>query len=124
VLSKKTQANKGPDMSDDYWIEHAEIALSEAGLPAATAEQLQAIAGVIESAHEFYGQAMGHDVASANWYAQQRRETQALEKRLTDERAKVTCQTCKGTGREVSYGPYHSSDSECHKCRGEGRHAP
>lgn len=58
----------------DYWVEHAEIALSEAGLPAATPDQLQTIAGVIESAHEFYGQSMGHDVASVNFRAEQERQ--------------------------------------------------
>ena len=61
----------------DYWIEHAEIALLEAGLPQATPEQLEAIAGVIESAHEFYGQNMGNDVASANLRAEQERQQKA-----------------------------------------------
>lgn len=61
----------------DYWIEHAEIALSEAGLPPATRDQLEAIAGVIESAHEFYGQSMGHDVASVNLRAEQERQQRA-----------------------------------------------
>jgi DnaJ-class molecular chaperone len=106
----------------DYWIEHAEIALNEAGLPKATDEQLEAIAGVIESAHEFYGQAMGHDVASANFKSEEKRRAEEAETKLERERSKVMCRSCKGTGREVVHGPYHSSDSECFKCRGSGRH--
>lgn len=40
----------------DYWTEHAEIAMSEAGIENVSSSQLDIIAGVIESAHEFYGQ--------------------------------------------------------------------
>lgn len=58
----------------DYWLEHAEIALSEAGLPSATKDQLQVIAGVIESAHDFYGQSMGHDVSNRNFHAEKERQ--------------------------------------------------
>lgn len=74
----------------DYWIEHAEIALAEANLPPATAEQLAAIAGVMESAHEFYGQSMGHDVASANLRGEQERQRKAeiaeADRRVKQER--------------------------------------
>lgn len=61
----------------DYWEDHAEIALSEAGLPPATKEQIEIIAGVIESAHEHYGQNMGHDVANVNLRAEQERQRKA-----------------------------------------------
>jgi uridine phosphorylase len=57
----------------DYWKEHAEIALAEAGLPEATDAQLDAMAGVIESAHEFYGQYSGHDVTTDNFHAEKER---------------------------------------------------
>jgi uridine phosphorylase len=65
----------------EYWLEHAGIAMDEAGL-SATQNQLAAIAGVIESAHEFYGQTMGHDVASANWVGEQKRQHAAEIKAL------------------------------------------
>ena len=106
----------------DYWREHAEIALSEAGLPSATDEQLDAIAGVIESAHEFYGQNMGHDVATANFKGEQQRLMDNLARQLQEERDKVICGTCNGGGEIVTHGPYHSSSSQCWKCNGDGRH--
>jgi uridine phosphorylase len=64
----------------DYWKEHAEIALEEAGLPSATEAQIDAIAGVIESAHEFYGQNSGNDVATSNFHAEKdRKHSEALK---------------------------------------------
>ena len=109
-------------MGDDYWLEHAEIALSEAGLLPASEEQLAAIAGVIESAHEFYGQFMGYDIASSNFKSDEIRRAEKAEAALERERNKVTCRVCNGSGQEVTSGPYHSSTSECWKCRGDGRH--
>lgn len=70
----------------DYWREHAEIAMSEAGITGATDEQLNAIAGVIESAHDFYGQAMGYDVASSNLKAAQERAHQDALRRVEQEK--------------------------------------
>lgn len=58
----------------EYWIEHADIAINEAGIKGVTPEQLDTIAGVIESAHEFYGQASGDDVANSNFAAHKERE--------------------------------------------------
>lgn len=81
----------------DYWKEHAEIAIDEAGLTA-TEDQIDTIAGVIESAHEFYGRAMGHDVASANYHAQQRSELAKAQRELEQEKQKVLCRECKGGG--------------------------
>ncbi len=65
----------------DYWIEHADIALNEAGIQDATEAQKEIIAGVIESAHDFYGQAQGHDIASDNFKAGEERQR---KKALTD----------------------------------------
>lgn len=96
-------------MGGDYWTEHAEIAVSEAGI-VATSEQLEIIAGVIESAHEFYGQSMGHDVASQNFRAAEISETERLQRELQKEREKIACKTCNGRGRIVTQGPCHSSD--------------
>ena len=66
----------------EYWREHAEIAADEAGLTDLSDAQLDAIAGVIESAHEFYGQSHGHDVASANFYAEKERAHEATIREL------------------------------------------
>ena len=108
----------------EYWLEHAAIAMDEAGLTA-TPEQLDAIAGVIESAHDFYGQAMGQDVASANWHADNERKIRDFAKELRREKDKIFCKECGGNGRIVmGCGLSHTSDSECFKCRGEGRHDP
>lgn len=105
----------------DYWEDHAEIAVNEAGLTA-TPEQISVIAGVIESAHEFYGQMHGHDVASANFHGEQRREIERLQREVAKEKSKVTCKTCGGNGWITTQGPYHSSTSQCWKCNGDGRH--
>lgn len=71
----------------DYWKEHADIAMSEAGLTATDA-QLDTIAGVIESAHDFYGQAMGHDVATSNFIGAQERERKDAIRQLEEENDK------------------------------------
>ncbi len=104
----------------DYWTEHAEIALDEAGLTA-TPKQIDTIAGVIESAHEFYGQSMGHDVASKNFQSAKDGEIRDLKKELDAERAKVVCSECWGKGWTTSHGPAHSSTSQCFRCKGDGR---
>lgn len=104
----------------DYWQEHAEIAMNEAKLTA-TDDQLDTIAGVIESAHEFYGQAMGHDVASANFKGTQEREVADLKRALEAERRKGVCPECRGRGWITTSGEVRSSTSQCWKCHGDGR---
>jgi len=79
-------AEKG-DMTMDYWTEHADIAISEAGLTA-TKAQLDIIAGVIEGAHDHYGQAMGHDVATSNFVGAQERERKDALRQLEEEKDK------------------------------------
>lgn len=106
----------------EYWLEHAEIAMDEAKLDA-TPEQLDTIAGVIESAHEFYSQSMGHDVATANWQGARGREIEDLKKAVQRERDKVTCSECTN-GRIITYYLNRRSDSQCWKCNGDGRVDP
>lgn len=43
---------------------------------------------------------------------------------LRAEQEKVICRVCNGHGRITSQGPYHSSNSQCHKCNGDGKHKP
>jgi hypothetical protein len=51
-------------------------------------------------------------------------ENARLERALKVERDKVGCLVCFGRGRIKTQGPYHSSNSQCWKCHGEGKHAP
>lgn len=103
----------------NYWRECIAEAFEDAGI-IATAEQIDTVAGWVEGAHENYGMAHGHD-AIPNPLAL---ENDRLTRELKTERSKVLCAECKGRGRIITHGPYHSSDSECYRCRGEGRHAP
>lgn len=107
-------------MSDDYWTEHAEIAMDEAKL-SASPEQIQAIAGVIESAHEFFGQSMGHDVANRNWHESKEQEVKDLKQELLAERNKTVCKECRGKGWIIENFLERSSTSTCWKCHGDGR---
>jgi hypothetical protein len=104
---------------DDYWRECVEIALSEAGVTA-TPEQIKEIAWGVQGGAENIGQAFYTPSASDRYSG----EIDRLKRELRAERDKVICETCKGRGRLISYGPYHSSDSQCYKCSGEGRHKP
>lgn len=101
----------------DYWEECISIALEECGL-SATKEQINDIAGAVEGAHENYGMAFGYD-AIPNPLQEENRKLQA---EIKAERDKVICELCHGKGRIITPGPYHSSDSECPRCRGDGRH--
>lgn len=104
----------------EYWLEQAEIAMDEAKIKA-TPDQLDTIAGVIESAHEFYDQSMGHDVASANWHGENEREIKDLKAELHREREKTVCPECKGSRVTHTYGGTMMSTSSCWKCNGDGR---
>ena len=110
-------------MNADYWKEAVEIALEEAGVNA-SAEQIEQITGVIEGAHECYGQAFGHDIASRNLAASQRDEVTALQKKLAAEKEKITCKECNGEGWITTNFGSRSGTSQCWKCHGEGRVAP
>ena len=44
----------------DYWNECVAEALEDAGI-AATKEQIDTVAGWVETAHDYYGMAHGHD---------------------------------------------------------------
>lgn len=102
----------------DYWGECISEALEDAGLPA-TPEQISTIASWVEGAHENFRTAFGYD-AIPNPLTE---ENTKLKRELKREQDKIICAECKGEGRLINHGPYHSSDSECWKCRGEGRHS-
>lgn len=108
----------GYDRSD-YWREAVEIALSEAGV-VATPEQIKDIGGSMECSAENIGQAFYSPPAGEY----EESESARLRRELKIEREKVYCKQCNGHGRIITQGPYHSSDSQCFKCHGDGRHTP
>jgi DnaJ-class molecular chaperone len=44
-----------------------------------------------------------------------------IKKQLKIEREKVTCNACRGSGWIISACGTFESQSQCHKCRGEGK---
>ena len=103
-------------MSRDYWSECVAIALEDARVPATT-EQIELIAGAVESAHQNYGMAMGHDCIPNPLRA----ELDETKRKLELEQRKTVCRECDGHGSITTQGPYHSATSQCDVCRGEGK---
>ena len=101
----------------DYWIECISEALDEAGITA-TDDQICLVALWAEGAHDQYSMAYGHDCIPNPV----KLENEKLKKELKIEQEKILCKECNGLGRIITYGPVHSADTECSKCRGEGRH--
>ena len=99
-----------------YWEECVSEAFDDAKI-SATPDQIQTVAGWVAGAHENFSMAHGYDCIPNPLIEENRRISVALEK----ERNKTVCRECSGTGRIVCLGPYHSSDSECSYCRGEGK---
>lgn len=100
----------------NYWEECISQSLEEHGV-IATPEQISRISSDIEICHQNYGMVHGYDQIGDH----RDNEIKKLCDELSAERSKVTCPDCKGSGRNITYGPYHSSESECTRCRGEGR---
>jgi len=103
----------------NYWTECVACALDEAGIKA-TADQIETIAGMVEGAHENYRTYTGEDCIPSPVAM----ERDKLAKELEREKRLVQCPECVGRGRITSYGPHHSCDSECWKCRGDGKIDP
>lgn len=110
-------------MPASFWQICAEEALDEAGLTA-TEAQIAFMADAMESASEHWGQATGNDVASANWSAKRNREVAEARRELQEERDKVLCTRCGGSGKLTTSGGTMTCTSKCDKCDGHGRHAP
>ena len=103
----------------EYWKECISEALDEAGV-IATTEQITTIASIVEGSHENYGMAFGHDCIPNPL----RSENEKLKKKLRDEQDKILCEVCNGKGKLISYGGTFQAESQCWKCRGEGRYLP
>jgi hypothetical protein len=98
----------------NYWKECLSEALDSAGI-VATEEQLDAIAADIKIARDNYGLAFHTPENPLG------AENIRLAAELKAEREKKICDECGGRGRIITQGPYHSSDGQCWKCRGEGK---
>jgi len=101
----------------DYWQECIGEAFDDAGIMA-TKEQIENVAGWVESGHENYGMAFGHDCIPNPVDL----ENKELKKELKKEKDKILCDECKGKGIIISYGGTFQSTSQCNQCRGEGRY--
>lgn len=105
----------------DYWEECIREAFGEAKIEA-TDEQIEIVAGWVESSHECYGAATGLDVASANFESDEAKELKRLkaenEKQRQWELNTKPCKACMTTGL-VKDGWGRSVC--CDRCRGEGR---
>ena len=99
-----------------YWDEVIEEALSAENI-VATKEQIKNIAGSVEVAHDCHGMAHGYDCIPNPAVEENKRLSHLLEQ----EKDKKQCKNCNGTGREISYGPCQSSDTQCWICNGEGK---
>ena len=102
----------------DYWTECIETAAEECGI-VLTAKQVEWLAGAAEGCHENYSLAFYTPTESPY-----KREAEDLKRKLAEERSKITCKKCGGSGRDICQGPCHSSESDCFYCRGEGRVLP
>jgi hypothetical protein len=98
----------------DYYKECIEIAAGDCGLTI-TPEQVEFLAGAVEGGAENIGTAF-HTPDSPLIG-----ENARLRRELSQERAKVVCKDCGGRGRIFTPGPYHSSDSQCGTCHGDGK---
>ncbi len=104
----------------DYWQECVSEAFDEACI-IATSEQIATVADCVQGSHENYGMAHGHDAILNPLQT----ENDNIKKKLKDENDKIHCETCNVRGRIVeNLGLAHTSNSECHICRGEGRYLP
>jgi hypothetical protein len=101
----------------NYWEEAFCVALEEANISFPPDEMLKRAAKILEGAHENYGMVHGHDCIPNPL----RLENEKLSKELALERKKVHCKVCNGDGRITIQGFYHSSNSECYNCKGEGK---
>lgn len=100
----------------DFWRECISNAAEDCGLTL-TDEQIFVLAAAVEGGHENYSQAFYSPPAGEYLEAENKR----LRRELDIESAKVFCKECGGNGRTISFGPVHSANTECWKCRGSGK---
>lgn len=104
----------------DYWTETISQAFDEAGIDA-TEEQIELVVSHVEGAHENYDMAFGYSAASV--LSPLKKEKERLRQELEEEKGRVCCRTCRGTGQIVDHGPSHTAQFDCYDCGGSGRRA-
>lgn len=104
----------------DYWEDCISEAFDDAGI-VATKEQIDTVISWVEGGHENYSTAMGHDVASKNYHAEQKSKLVKLEQALQREQDKRGCTKCRGHGYFVENYGTRSGEVQCHHCRGTGK---
>ena len=100
----------------DYWKECLSSAFDEHGI-VATAEQIESVANDVQNSSENIGQAFYEPEHPAKF------EIEKLKSELKFEKALVHCKTCNGSGRLIENFGTRSSNSECYKCYGKGKHS-
>lgn len=101
-------------MSLEYWQVCIDEILGNDGL---SSERMAEIARDVDSAASMQGEACGH----YNIPNPDRAEIKRLESALSNERAKVGCKACGGSGRLLyNSGPW-GVDTQCDTCHGEGK---
>lgn len=106
-------------MSEQYWRASLENILDEIGI-VLTAGQFEELVESCDSAASMQWEATGGEHIPNPIELEAKRLTKELE----HERSLVHCKECAGSGRIITYGPHHGSDTECWKCRGQGKHLP
>ena len=102
-------------MRFDYWGECIKEAFEDAGITA-TKEQIDTVVSWVEGAYENKSPVTGQECIPNPL----KEEIAALKKELSKEKTKGTCRKCDGTGRLIYPGPYHTGETNCYVCRGEG----
>lgn len=107
---------------DDYWQEAFEIAMEDAGagdlLAQLTKEQREQIGGALAGTDENKG--MAFPVPESPY----RGENDSLKRKLKWQRELEHCTDCNGRGRlRYMAGPW-AVDTECNRCRGDGKVHP
>ena len=100
----------------NYWQECVKEAFDDAEITA-TEWQIFCVVSWVLGAHENHGTATGNECIP-NPLVERIND---LERELRQERDLSACPVCKGKGWLVSYGPVHSSESDCYKCHGRGK---
>ena len=106
------------DAQRQLWAEIVSESFEDHGI-SATADQIAAVASDVQGAHENWD--MAFSGPSPGWHD---RELAEIKRQLAQEREKVTCRECRGTGSIIEYFASRQSIETCWKCGGEGRHAP
>lgn len=101
----------------DYYCEAVAESFDEHGITA-TDEQIKAVAADMELTRE------GESLAFYTPENPMIRENADLKRKLDIEQRKIGCRACGGSGRDRHMaGPWYV-DTQCVKCRGEGKVLP